>query len=386
MRPAVLLTLGRLPKGLELARALAAAGCRVVVAEPFALHLSRPSRAVARSIKTRAPADDLDGYLQDLLDIVAREMIDLVVPVSEEALHVSRLAGRLPAGVRLASPPFETLARLHDKLDFNRAAAAARLAVPETHAAGTPGAADLAARAATVVKPRRGCSGEGVRFFDAGKTDETAGPGDLVQARIDGRHVSSFSIASDGRIVATVLYEATILARVDDAPAAAEWCARFVAAENYSGFIAFDFIIDGTGVPQAIECNPRLTSGVHFLEHQGLAAAVLSTRPPHAIGVKPQRKFQEGHTALLEVYGSILKPREALRRLGHVLTSRDVLFSVRDPLPFPLMTPMSAGVLRRVAFEGMSFGAAATRDIAWTGERARLSPDGISPNELASGS
>ena len=44
----VLLTLGRLPKALELARALRAAGARVLVAEPFAKHLTGTSRAVER--------------------------------------------------------------------------------------------------------------------------------------------------------------------------------------------------------------------------------------------------------------------------------------------------------------------------------------------------
>ena len=41
MTRTALLTLGRLPKGLDLARALAAEGWRVVVAEPFGWHLAR---------------------------------------------------------------------------------------------------------------------------------------------------------------------------------------------------------------------------------------------------------------------------------------------------------------------------------------------------------
>ena len=59
----VLLTLGRLPKALELARALHAAGCRVVVAEPFRRHLTGASRQVARSVQVTSPVIDREAYL-----------------------------------------------------------------------------------------------------------------------------------------------------------------------------------------------------------------------------------------------------------------------------------------------------------------------------------
>ncbi|MGA0800786.1 MAG: hypothetical protein ACO3P5_10130, partial [Steroidobacteraceae bacterium] len=74
----ILLTLGRLPKALELARALHAAGCRVLVAEPFERHLTGASRAVARSFVVPAPASDPEAYLRALTDIVRREGVDTV--------------------------------------------------------------------------------------------------------------------------------------------------------------------------------------------------------------------------------------------------------------------------------------------------------------------
>ena len=54
----VLLTLGRLPVALELARGFAACGWRVVVADPFAMHLSRMSNAVHKCYRVAAPAAD----------------------------------------------------------------------------------------------------------------------------------------------------------------------------------------------------------------------------------------------------------------------------------------------------------------------------------------
>ncbi len=83
------------------------------------------------------------------------------------------------------------------------------------------------------------------------------------------------------------------------------------------------------------------------------------------IAMRPARAFQEGHTALLEVYGALFRPREFFRRLKAFLTSQDVLFRLNDPLPFFLFTPMSWPVLRQAMFEKVSLGEAATRDITW---------------------
>ena len=96
MQPTVLITLGRLPKGLDLARSFRRLGWRVIVAEPFRWHLSAMSNAVARRYTVTAPAIDRERYLGELCDIVMKEGVELVVPVSEEIMHVSHLAGRLP--------------------------------------------------------------------------------------------------------------------------------------------------------------------------------------------------------------------------------------------------------------------------------------------------
>ena len=87
----LLLTLGRLPKALDVARGFADLGWRVVVAEPFKRHLAGASRAVAQSHRVTAPAEDKQAYLADLRHIIADEKIDLVVPVSEETMHVAFL-------------------------------------------------------------------------------------------------------------------------------------------------------------------------------------------------------------------------------------------------------------------------------------------------------
>lgn len=371
----VLLTLGRLPKALELARALKGAGCRVLVADPFAFHLCRASKAVDRSFQTPSPHSHQEHYLACLLEIAEREKVDLILPVSEEALHVSLLKNRLPDGTHLFALPNEVLQGLHDKYTFSKIAENAGLNVPETHLASDVLASELAAAVPTVLKPRLGCSGQELRMLMPDTLpDQRKGTAEaIIQKRIFGREVSTLSLCRDGEVLAHVTYEGNVFAgtvavcfqRVEDLHQVEQWVTDFARAGNYSYFLAFDFIVDDDGRPWPLECNPRLTSGIHFMKPADVAEAIIGFDTAAKVGLKAEKRFQEGHTTLLQVYGNVFRPKRALHHLRAMLSARDVLWSIADPAPFPLMTPYSWPVLKQVMFHGKSFGEAATRDIAW---------------------
>jgi predicted ATP-grasp superfamily ATP-dependent carboligase len=387
MPKSVLLTLGRLPKALALARALDSAGYRVVIAEPFRWHVCKPSRSVAVSYRVPPPNSDPSAYLDALLHIVERESIDLIVPVSEEALHVAQLHSRLPRGVRLLCPSPTLLGELHDKLAFARRAESLSLTVPDTFAAGTEGAAALARQSAHVVKPAKGCSGIGLELRAAGTALSAAGDSHLVQRLVEGRQVSTLSFLEGGRCATTVCYEGTVFAgtvaicfqRVDELPAVAAWVEAFCRDLEYTGFIAFDFIVAHDGTPWAIECNPRVTSGAHFFEQASLGRALTDPASGYDIKIRQDRhRFQWGYSTLTEAYASFFRPREFFRCLREMVSARDVVWSWRDPLPFLLMTPMSWEILWPAMTAGISLGEATQRDIA------KLS--GARHGETASGS
>lgn len=381
MTPTVLLTLGRLPKALELARALHAAGCRVIVAEPFGWHICRLSRAVSRSYRIASPNRDKPRFLDELAAIVARERVDIVVPVSEEALHAMDLQARLPGGVRLYSPPAALLHELHDKLRFARRASALGLDVPRTEPHEAAAAAALASSGDFIVKPRHSCSGIGFRAFRHGAPLPPVDPQTpaVVQSFVAGEHLSTFSIARDGRVLGTVIYRGTVFSgtvavcfeRVPGHAGIERWVETFADGVGYTGFISFDFIVE-RGLPVAIECNPRLTSGAHFVAPATLAAAVLGRHAePFAFG--PHARLQQFYPALTETQKSMFGAGPFRRNLGQLLGARDVVWSPRDPWPFLLMTPASWELLRLTIFGGKSFGEAATADIAWFGGEAPVS-------------
>jgi predicted ATP-grasp superfamily ATP-dependent carboligase len=374
----VLLTLGRLPKALALARACRAAGCRVLVADPFRWHLCRPSRDVDASFRVTAPNVSIEAYLDELLQIIHREAVDLILPVSEEALHVAQLADRLPAGVRLFSAPLSQLADLHHKLTFIARARDRGLPVPETYAADDPAAATLAAGSDYIEKPVHSCSGIGLRLARAGDPLLGDSADCIVQTRLEGEHISSLSLVSAGREIATAFYRGRVFAgtvaicfeRVTDSLAAQQWVSTFIEGSDYTGFLAFDFIVDQQGVARAIECNPRITSGIHFLDPGALGAALLDPEGTENIAPSAGDRFQWGYSTLTEAYAAFFQPREFIRRFREMLSARDVIWSLRDPLPFLLMTPMSCEILWPAMTSSVTLGEATQRDIAWFGTPA----------------
>lgn len=374
MARTVLLTLGRLPKALDLARGFKALGWRVLVAEPFRWHLARMSRSVDRSFAVTPPAASKRRYLEDLAAIVAREGVELVVPVSEEIMHAAHLRPLLPAGTRLYAPLPERLLALHDKRRFNGIAAGLGLPVPETHPLGSAGGAALAARHDTIVKPVYSCSGKGVGRHAAGAPLPAPDPTvpAIVQALVRGAEHSTFTLAHEGRVLATAIYRGAVMSgsvavcfeRVE-VPAIVSWTEAFVAGTGHSGFIAFDFVVDAGGEAQAIECNPRVTSGIHFLDGADVARAIVDPDAAPPICARDETLMQQFWPCLTETQKSAFDRARFRTNLRHLLRARDVTWSARDPLPLLTMPATAARIIGMSIRRGATFGEVATLDIDW---------------------
>jgi predicted ATP-grasp superfamily ATP-dependent carboligase len=372
----VLLTLGRLPKALEIARSFNRAGWRVIIAEPFAWHVSRLSSSVDKSLAVTAPNDDRTQYLDDILAIVRTEAVDLVLPVSEEIMHVSALHGRLPPNVSMYAPPQETLLSLHDKHAFITRCQGYGLRVPDTFAATSEDAKILSLKGSHVIKPVFSCSGKGVKIY---KTAAALAPEDvsqnlIVQQFIEGQVYSSFSIAHNGRALVTSVYRGTVMSgtvsvafeRVMDAKFVNAWIDEFIAKSNHSGFISFDFVSASDGTVYAIECNPRATSGVHFIHPGDLARAITEPESQEPIRFKSETLFQQFYPCLTETQKSVFNPEKRRENFKYLVGSKDVIWQAYDPLPFLLMPMTSYKILALSIFKGLSLGEASTRDIEWT--------------------
>jgi hypothetical protein len=230
------------------------------------------------------------------------------------------------------------------------------------------------------VKPVFSCSGRGVRILRRGAAlppADSAEPA-IVQAFIPGRVHSSCTIAHAGRALATVIYRGAIMSgtvavafeRVTAHSAMTAWIDRFVAATQWSGFISFDFIVADSGEIHGIECNPRATSGVHFWRPEDIAEAIL--HPARFVGpggaqvrVQPQMQLQQFYSCLTETQMALFRRDDFTNRLRRLMTTKDVTWEWRDPMPFLTMPLTSWRIIALSIARRATFGEVATLDVGW---------------------
>ncbi|MEL6368247.1 MAG: ATP-grasp domain-containing protein [Pseudomonadota bacterium] len=365
----VLLTLGRLPPAIEIARAFHSAGWRVIVADPFRVNMARTSRAVSHVETVHSPVDDPDRFRDRILELIERFDVDLVVPVSEETPWIAELksAAKIPV---FCGPPEQVL-QFHSKLDFVQAAADCGLTVPST-CRTTDANAEKRRSAPFVVKPEFSCSGRDVTLHDTDDPIPERSENLLLQQRVQGDEVSCFSICLAGECSILVTYRAhtrhgsvaVCFERIDQ-PAAERWVREFVEATDYTGILSFDFIIDDAGTAWAIECNPRATSGIHFVAPEALYAAMVSPDSMPQIELKPYPLMQEFWSHWTHWF-SVITDGDARRQTGRALrAARDVSWSAKDPWVFLLASFSTWPIIWRAIRHRRTFAEVLALDIEW---------------------
>ncbi len=387
-----LLTVGRFPKALTLARSLHRHGVRVLVADPLKRQLCSVSRSVSKNYQVTAPNTDIRAWETDILDIIDEEQVTDLIPVSEEVCHVANLAPKLPEHVRYVGPSASWITKWHDKLAFVSHAIDRGVTAPSVFTTADPEARGLVSQTECVLKPRRGCSGTDVSFIPPGSKLPLPSNDLLVQRKVDGTHLYTLSWVTSGRVMATSSYRGTthsgtVAVGFKSAPtpfSVQQWIEQFVADTDTTGFISFDFILDRGGIPWGIECNPRASSGIHFFNEAWLGAAVMGETSTPASIIPAGKRAQWSYSTLTEAYKFLLQMRipELLRCWRDLLASRDVVWSWQDPLPFLLMTPLCWEFIWKSVRERIPIGDASQYDIAWHWFEAGQQINAPSPEAL----
>lgn len=379
----VLITGGRAPVALDLARHFAHAGIEVTVADSVPLFLTRASNAAKLAVKLPSPRYEFQEFIAAINRIVHRQKISLIVPTCEEVFYLAFGRKHLPSNVRVFCPAFETLQQLHSKWHFGALAAGRGIEVPKTWLIYSDtdiqrlpvATTDLVFKpeysrfaVETLIRPL-GTELQRIRF--------EKGRAWIAQTHIKGRELCSYSIAHDGRLVAHSLYMPTWRAGRSsgfyfesiESTAIVSFVTNLIAELGYTGQIAFDFIEDETGQIFVLECNPRATSGLHlFQPGDGIATAFVSA-VAHAIRPQSSATPRMLSTAML-ISGlpQAIRRRLVPRFVHDYLRAKDVLWSHTDPLPaFQIFVSLTAFAAHAV-YLGISPSAAATRDIEWDGD------------------
>lgn len=359
--PTVLLTGGRAPVTLELARAFKHYGCRVVVIDTFSSALTRWSNCVDAYVTVPAPAQHLDNFTSALLKIIHEHNVDWVVPTCEETFYVGMIRELLPC--RVWTMDIDTLRLLHDKQSF---ANIIRPFMPTPQTQNVSEFTDWENSAEYVFKPRfsrfaaRTVIGRSVQTSDFSHPEQW-----IAQRRIIGPEYCVYTVWNNGTMKANAMYHPTLRAGKGagiflesvDHPGIASMLQHFGEHLALDGQYSFDVIIEAdSGTPYVIECNPRATSGAHMLGSAAAAAFldVEATAPP------------ETSTRRALWYAIAMYHPSAILQRKYRGTS-DVVFRVADPLPalFQVLSLLHFGI---TAWRNKcSLLEATTLDIEWNG-------------------
>lgn len=344
----VLLTGTRAPATLDLARRLAREGVRVIGADPFRFPLGRFSGAFASHHRVPAPNHDTNAFIGAILTRIQKERVDLLVPTCEEIFHLAAAHGRLAESTRLFFEPLAKLLPLHDKLAFVRIAG--DLSPESWPAAEAPRDRRL------VWKPRFSRFAARVRFDDPPRD-----PGGwMAQEFVDGDEFSTWSLCVNGEVRVMTGYCCSARLRRGAGTAfepfrdeeAAAFVRELAKRLDFTGSIAFDWIRSHEGKLHVIECNPRLTSGIHLLDPSVSIAGLFEMAAPSPAPMRPAQ---------------LLWPT-LFRDLRIAGTTPDVVTDLSDPGPIFGQVVAFAELAASALRHRLSLTAATTRDIEYNGK------------------
>lgn len=370
----VLILGARAPVCLEWARAFHAAGWQVTAADSLRWPLTRFSNAVDRYIRLPEPKTSFPLWNYELLREVTDTGVDLVLPTCEEAFYLSHIKSRFPASCKVFTGDFELMERLHHKGRFAQMTHGWPISSPETHLLESEGdvlkfhgnpeewvfkPAYSRFAVYTLIKPARD---------DLSSLIPTIQRPWVAQRFVDGRESCCFAVFDQGRLLAHSCYQpkyrvgrgAGIWFKPMAIPVVADFLLQFGKDTGYTGQAGFDFIEDADGKLHVIECNPRGTSGLHLL------SLPIKSNTSHWSGtftLDDRIKMVGLAMAVFMAPGNCLS-REFWR---DVLSAKDVIFRMNDPLPQFGQIPALIEMIARSRMRKITLLDATTKDIEWDG-------------------
>jgi predicted ATP-grasp superfamily ATP-dependent carboligase len=394
----VLLTGGRAPVTLVLARCFQQAGWRVFSAESIPQHLCSRSPAVVQNYQVASPRFMVDRYIQDLLTIVQAQQIDLLVPTCEEIYYIARHRDVLAQHCQVFCEDMAKLDLLHNKYRFIEHIASLSLPTPRTVMVTDQEGLRLTVNEFQeqgewlVLKPVYSRFGTQARILSSISIKELIGAAAaqtgammeiphvtpkfpwVVQEFIAGQQYCTYSVAQAGVVVATAIYPvqftaedgACVYYELVQLPEVDCWIQRIVESLEFTGQIAFDLIVDRQGIIYPIECNPRATSGLCLIQDRLVAALLNDPQPETAPPVQPYMLL-----LAMWIYGlpSAIRQGQWAYYWQQLWRAKDLLWDIRDWSIGWRLAQMMLGFYGISRDHEISLTAATTFDIEWNGEQ-----------------
>lgn len=379
MSERVLVTGARAPAALDIARSLKTAGFEVHMADCVPSRIARWSKAPAAVHRHASPVQQPTRFASDIRALIDRLDPIAILPTCEEVFYLAALAEAQGWSDRLVAPQFDRLATLHHKGRFAGLCEDLGLPVPTTVVTDSTSLIRDAAGTDVVVKPAWSRFGAQTLIRPNATALAMLRPAPetpwVIQSWVEGEEVSVYAVAHEGRLSAFSAYRSDwrtrggaayvfqpltgpVLDRLRD-------IASTLAAFVRTGQFACDAIVDATGQPWLIECNPRATSGVHLFGRSAAFGMALLGRGVAEPGPNIWR-----NSIMFDTFGVAealrTKPLPAWR--DDRRRSLDVLSAPGNPAPGLGALVDAAGFGLRALASRQGLAQIMTADIEWNGQ------------------
>ena len=382
----ILLTGGRAPATLHLARLFAKARHNVYVAESMKHHISKFSKAVIKNFHVPNPRQNTDKYIQALVSIVRSEHIDILIPTCEEIFYIAKNADLLNEYCTVFADNHSKLMTLHNKWEFISSVKSSEIHTPLTWIVYSQdelkGKLTLMPKDTQkfILKPVYSRFSSKAKIIS--KTDLNIQDIDIsqnnpwiIQEFINGQQLCTYSIVKNGRIFAHTAYPTKFTAGMGSSinfehkeyPEVFNWISEYVQEKNFTGQIAFDFIQTSDDKTYVIECNPRSTSGIHLFEQVDFAEAFLEENKT-LINSNKSTKAMIALAMITYGLSSLKTFKGFINWLKVFIFSKDIIFSAKDPLPFIHQFYIFGSLGLTAIKNKIKIIEVSTMDIEWNGE------------------
>ena len=373
----VLLTGSRAPVTLDTARMFKIAKVRVICIDSLSPTISQYSAYVDCHYSISKPAEDLDRFTKELNAIIQQESVDLIIPMCEEVLYLSKIQDSL--GCSVFTSAFDLIESFHNKWSFSKLLKGFSIGAPQTFLIRTSqDMEELPKNKKLILKKVYSRFSANIVLKEKDEPlpnieHDIYNPY-IAQEFIEGKKLCSFSVARNGKVTAFAEYE--VLQSIGIGSAIAykstqhevifKFVSDFVKKHNYTGLISFDYIQVQMGDIYCIECNPRATSGLHlFKKGSLLPVAIMSqilTCSKVRIGIC-QRSL------IISLWFGLLQKDFLQASFWKMLfQGRSPIFWVHDLKPFFALPYIFVKIIKKAFDEKKGFHEVASKDIEYNGE------------------
>lgn len=373
----ILITGARAPAALDLISQFARAGFEVHAADTTRFPLSRGSQYLKAYHRYPSPRHHFEEFERELAELVKNHHFDYILPTCEEVFYISKSQGSLSKTCKILCDSFEKLRSLHHKGDFIRLANPCKIHTPQTQQFECLNDLEMLKNLEEkVLKPVYSRFAAETRLCPTRKElngiQMDQGNPWIAQEYIAGVEYCSYSFALDGNVMFTTIYQpkyrvglgAGIYFEPETNLALDEFISDFVQRYNYTGQIAFDFIKTKKGECYVLECNPRATSGVHFLSADIPWDEILGGKPYNQRNVNMKAKMISWAMILFGFKYFFKSPRILIKDFAE---AKDPLWEPHNRSGFFYQGISFIEIVCRSIRHRIPLTAAATEDIEWNG-------------------